>query len=144
MADTAQPRLARAEEAPAITRLIDAAYQPYRDQGIALPDVSGGVFDAIVSGQVWVIDDLSGVLMLSTTPPTAHLMNVAVSPDARGRGVGGVLIRLALQLANDAGCREIALATHVNMPDNVALYAHLGWQETGRDEKRVTMVRALP
>ncbi len=144
MANTIKPRLARAEEAPAITRLIDAAYQPYRDQGIALPDVSGGVFDAILSGQVWVMDDLSGVLMLTTTPPTAHLMNVAVSPKARGRGIGGVLIRHALHVSNDAGCREIALATHVDMPDNVALYAHLGWQETERDARRVMMVRALP
>lgn len=144
MAKSSQPRLARAEEASAITRLIDAAYQPYRDQGITLPDVSGGLFDVISAGQVWVMDDLSGVLMLTTTPPTAHLMNVAVSPDARGRGIGGVLIRLALRLSKDAGCSDIALATHVNMPDNVALYAHLGWRETERDESRVMMVRALP
>lgn len=144
MANTIKPRLARAEEAPAITRLIDAAYQPYLDQGIALPDVSGGVFDSIAEKQVWVMDDLSGVLMLTTTPPTAHLMNVAVSAEARGRGIGGVLIRQALHLATLAGCRDIALATHVNMPDNVALYAHLGWRETERDGNRVMMIRPLP
>ena len=144
MADATQPRLARAEEASAITRLIDAAYQPYRDQGITLPDVSGGVFESIAEGHVWVMEDLSGVLMLTTTPPTAHLMNVAVSPDARGRGVGGQLIRHALALASSAGCTEIALATHAEMPDNVALYAHLGWQETERNERRVLMVRPLP
>jgi GNAT superfamily N-acetyltransferase len=144
VADASQPRLARADEAPAITRLIDAAYQPYRDQNIALPDVSGGVIDAIEDGQVWVMDDLTGVLMLSTNPPTAHLMNMAVASQARGRGVGGVLIRFALQQAQDAGCENIALATHVDMPGNVALYTHLGWQETERDETRVKMVRPLP
>ncbi|WP_299425045.1 GNAT family N-acetyltransferase [uncultured Shimia sp.] len=144
MADATQPRLARAEEAPAITRLIDAAYQPYRDQNIALPDVSGGVADAIGNGQVWVMDDLTGVLMISTTPPTAHLMNVAVAAQARGRGLGGVLIRFALKLAQNAGCENIALATHVDMPDNIALYTHLGWQETERDESRLRMLRPLP
>lgn len=144
MADAAQPRLARAEEAPAIARLIDAAYQPYRDQALTLPDVSGGVSDSIAAGQVWVMDDLSGVLMLATEIPTAHLMNVAVAPDARGRGIGGQLIRWALELAQEAGCTEIALATHVDMPDNVALYVHLGWRETERDETRVMMVRPLP
>ncbi|NKW91300.1 GNAT family N-acetyltransferase [Rhodobacteraceae bacterium R_SAG9] len=143
MASASQPRQARAEEAPAIARLIDTAYQPYRDQGITLPDVSGGVSDSIAAGQVWVTDDLSGVLMLTTKLPTAHLMNVAVSPDARGRGIGGQLIRWALELAREAGCAEIALATHVDMPDNVALYAHLGWRETERDESRVMMVRSL-
>ncbi|SMP17389.1 GNAT family N-acetyltransferase [Shimia sagamensis] len=144
MADASQPRLARADEAPAIARLIDAAYQPYRDLNIALPDVSGGVTDAIEHRQVWVMDNLSGVLMLSTTPPTAHLMNVAVASQARGRGLGGVLIRFALKQAQDAECQDIALATHVDMPDNVALYAHLGWHETERDETRVMMVRPLP
>lgn len=144
MADAALPRPARAEEAAAIARLIDAAYLPYRDQGIALPDVSGGVSDSIAVGQVWVTDDLSGVLMLATEIPTAHLMNVAVSPDARGRGIGGQLIRWALELALEAGCTEIALATHVDMPDNVALYTRLGWRETERDETRVMMVRSLP
>ncbi|MCP4207977.1 MAG: GNAT family N-acetyltransferase [Shimia sp.] len=143
MANTAQSRLAGAAEAPAISRLIDAAYQPYRDQGITLPDVSGGVSDSIADGQVWVMDDHSGVLMLSTDPPTAHLMNVAVSPEARGRGIGGQLIRLALKLAQEAGCTEIALATHVDMPENVALYAHLGWREIERDETRVMMMRPL-
>jgi len=49
VADAALPRLARAEEAPAIARLIDAAYHPYRDQGITLPDVSGGVSDSIAA-----------------------------------------------------------------------------------------------
>ena len=144
MANAAQLRLARAEEAPAITRLIDAAYQLYRDQGIALPDISGGVSDSVAAGQVWVIDDLSGVLMLSTTPPTAHLMNVAVSPDARRRGIGGQLIRRAIKLAQEAGCTQISLATHVDLPDNVALYAHFGWKETARDATRVMMVRPLP
>ncbi len=144
MANASQPRLARAGEAPAIVRLIDAAYQTYRDQNMALPDVSGGVGEAIKDGQVWVMDDLSGALMLSTTPPTAHLMNVAVASQARGRGLGGLLIRFALKLAQDAGCENIALATHVDMPDNVALYSHLGWQETERDERRVRMLRPLP
>ncbi len=144
MANAAQPRLARAEEAPAITRLIDAAYQLYRDQGITLPDVSGGVSDSIAAGHVWVTDDLSGVVMLATEIPTAHLMNLAVAPDARGRGIGGQLIRWALELAQTAGCTEIALATHVDMRDNIALYTHLGWRETERDETRVKMVRSLP
>jgi GNAT superfamily N-acetyltransferase len=144
VADAAQPRLARAEEAPAIARLIDAAYQLYRDQGLTLPDVSGGVSDSVAVGQVWVVDDLSGVLVLSTTPPTAHLMNVAVSAEARGCGIGSQLIRWAIKLAQETGCTEISLATHVDIPDNVALYAHFGWKETARDATRVMMVRPLP
>ncbi len=140
-----RPRLALAQEAEAITRLIDAAYLVYRDQGIALPDVSGGVAEAISAGQVWVVgkDDLLGVLMLTCTPPQAHLMNVAVAPSGRGTGLGGLLIRHALRLAAQAGCHEMALATHRDLSDTLALYHHLGWRETERAGMRVLMTRAI-
>ncbi|MBO9395664.1 GNAT family N-acetyltransferase [Shimia sp. R9_2] len=146
MANAPQPRQAWADEAPAIARLIDAAYQPYRDAGIALPDVSGGVADAIAANQVWVLEDedLLGVLMLTLSPPQAHLMNVAVAPKARGRGIGGQLILFAITQATEAGCAEIALATHAQMPENVTLYDRYGWQISSRDDVRIRMLRALP
>ncbi|WP_422049153.1 GNAT family N-acetyltransferase [Shimia sp.] len=146
MANAPQPRQARADEAHAIARLIDAAYQPYRDAGIALPYVSGGVADAIAANQVWVLEDedLLGVLMLTLTPPQAHLMNVAVAPKARGRGIGGQLIRFAIVQATEAGCGEIALATHAEMPENVTLYERYGWQISARDNVRIRMLRKLP
>ncbi|MBO9407675.1 GNAT family N-acetyltransferase [Shimia sp. R9_1] len=145
MANAPQPRQARADEAPAIARLIDAAYQPYRDARIALPDVSGGVPDAIAANQFWVLEDknLLGFLMLTLTPPQAHLMNVAVAPTARGRGIGGQLIRFAIAQATAAGCAEIALATHAEMPENVTLYERYGWQICAREDVRIRMLRKL-
>ncbi|MGR3635776.1 MAG: GNAT family N-acetyltransferase [Shimia sp.] len=139
------PRLAHAYEAEAIARLIDAAYQPYRDQGVVLPDVSGGIDRAIAAGQIWVTGraEVQGVLMLALAPPKAHLMNVAVSPDARGKGLGGKLIGHAVALAKEVGCEEIALAAHVDLTENIALYQHLGWEEAGRDGNRVMMKRRL-
>lgn len=124
--------------------LIDAAYQPYRDRGIALPDVSGGLAEAIAAGQVWVIGEAPlGVLMMTTTPPDAHLMNIAVSAAAKGQGVGGRLIRFALDNARAVGCSRMALATHKDIPENVALYEHLGWQVTVREGMKVLMSREL-
>lgn len=140
-----QPRLAKSDEARAIAQMIDTAYLAYRDQGILLPDVSGGVDDAITAEQVWVVGapDLQGVLMLTCTPPQAHLMNVAVAPSGRGTGLGGLLIRHALLLAARAGCHEIALATHRDLTDNISLYQHLGWRVSGRDGMRVMMTRPI-
>lgn len=139
------PRLAHDSEVEAITRLIDAAYQPYRDQGVVLPDVSGGIDRMIAAGQVWVAGraEVQGVLIVAIAPPKAHLMNVAVSPDARGKGLGGKLIGHAVALAQDAGCDEIALATHVDLTGSIALYHHLGWEETGRECTRVMMSRGI-
>lgn len=139
------PRLAHDYEVEAITRLIDAAYQPYRDDGVVLPDVSGGIDRMIAAGQVWVTGraEVQGVLIVALAPPKAHLMNVAVSPHARGKGLGGKLIGHAVALAKEAGCDEIALATHVDLTGNIALYHHLGWEETGREGNRVMMSRGL-
>ncbi|MEP2532994.1 GNAT family N-acetyltransferase [Shimia sp.] len=139
------PRLAQPQEAAELAAMIDGAYQAYRDRGVALPDVSAGVPEAIAAGQVWTIGDapLMGVLMLNTQGDDAHLMNVAVAATAQGQGIGGILIRHALALANAAGCKGIALATHQDLSENLALYQHLGWSETGREGARVMMYRAL-
>lgn len=125
--------------------LIDAAYQAYRDQGVALPDVSSGVNEAISAGQVWVIGDgdLSGVLMLSTDGDDAHLINVAVAPTTRGQGQGSILIRHAIELARAAGCQRVVLATHCDLVDSISLYQHLGWIIFNREGQRVRMVRGL-
>nr|WP_280637786.1 GNAT family N-acetyltransferase [Shimia sp. R9_1] len=110
-----------------------------------MPDVSGGVPDAIAANQFWVLEDknLLGFLMLTLTPPQAHLMNVAVAPTARGRGIGGQLIRFAIAQATAAGCAEIALATHAEMPENVTLYERYGWQICAREDVRIRMLRKL-
>lgn len=124
--------------------LIDAAYQPCRDRGIVLPDVSGGLAEAIAAEQLWVIGEAPlGVLMMTTTPPDAHLMNIAVSAAAKGQGIGGQLIRFALDHARAVGCSRMALATHKDIPENVALYEHLGWQVTAREGMKVLMSRDL-
>ena len=45
--------------------------------------------------------------------------------------------------AKQRGYQELRLATHVALEDNVALYQHLGWIESGRDETRVYMTKAV-
>ena len=130
----------------ALCVLLDAAYQPYRDRGVALPDVTDGLDAEIAAGRVWIAASAHGalgLLNLSLDHPAAHLINVAVSPGAKGQGVGGALIRHALALATSAGCGSLDLATHHDLSENVALYQHLGWSITGREGARVLMSRAL-
>ncbi|MFY0679730.1 MAG: GNAT family N-acetyltransferase [Thalassovita sp.] len=145
-----QIRSALSTEAASLAELIDAAYQAYRDQGIALPDVSAGVDDAIAGGSVWVAETttgdgamVQGVLMVTLARPVAHLVNVAVAPNAAGQGVGGQLIRFAIELAQRAGCDRIDLATHRDLSSNISLYQHLGWEVTERDGPRVCLSRTL-
>lgn len=139
-----QIRRATRTDLPALRDIVPAAYAGYADAGIALPDVAGGLADDIDAGRLWLAGNPPlGVLAVATTQPNAHLMNVAVAPDAGGQGVGKALINHAVQAARAAGCAELRLTTHRLMPGNVALYEHLGWHVSGREGDKVFMTRAL-
>ena len=90
------------------------------------------VASAVVGGLVLVPQD--GFMLLA---------NVAVHPDHRGAGLGRALMALAETEALRHGHRELRLSTHVDMPETVQLYAHLGWKETGRRGNKVSMSKML-
>ncbi len=43
----------------------------------------------------------------------------------------------------EQGFHELRLNTHVDMPENVQLYTHLGWEETGQRGNKVSMRKML-
>jgi ribosomal protein S18 acetylase RimI-like enzyme len=89
----------------------------------------------IAAGQVWVLEDaggLAGALVLEAGPDGFLLDNIAVAPGQQGRGLGRRLIAFAEDQARAAGYAAVRLYTHVKMTENIALYARLGFVETGR------------
>ena len=50
---------------------------------------------------------------------------------------------LAETAARERGYRELNLTTHSLLHENISLYRHLGWRETGREGTRIFMQRAL-
>ncbi len=72
-----------------------------------------------------------------------RLANVAVHPDHKGAGLGRALMALAETEALDQGYREMRLTTHVDMPENVQLYAHLGWEQDYRRGNKVSMRKTI-
>lgn len=64
------------------------------------------------------------------------LDNVAVAPEAQGRGLGRELLAFAEQRASDAGFREIRLYTNEAMTKNIDLYERFGYVETHRAVER--------
>lgn len=142
------PAIRRAvlQDADAIKRCIDRAYAPVKQRLADLPDVSAGVEEDIAARVVYVAvigTALAGCAVLGIDGRQAHLMNIAVDPDFKGRGIGGHLIRAVEDHAQAAGSQELLLATHIGMPENVALYTHLGWSETGRTGNKVLMRKVL-
>ena len=144
-------RPARPEDAPAVRQLVQDAYGHYvarmgKPPGPMLDDYDRRIAD----GQAWVLEDegrLAGALVLEDLPGGVLLLdNVAVAPSAQGKGYGRALVAFAEVEARRRGHGEVRLYTHVLMRENLALYARLGFRETGRvSEKgyeRVYMAKA--
>lgn len=139
-------RRATVADVLALIACIDAAYASHAAQGIDLPPVSEGVGEDILDNVVWLAvedDELLGGVILSVAGEVAHLMNVAVHPDQSGRGIGRALITAATASAREAGHGRMRLATHKDMPANVALYEHLGWVVTGTEGDKILMELVL-
>ncbi len=139
-------RPAKITDLAGLKELIDAAYAGYHRRGIALPDVSGGLAEDMKQHHVTVAEGsgaLLGVSVVAAEGSKAHLMNIAVSPDASGKGVGKALLTNVETLARHQGCDTIGLATHVDIPENVALYEHLGWSVVTVDGSKVLMTKPL-
>ena len=132
-------RPAGAEDVPAIADLIDAAYQDYvpilgRKPRPMLDDHAART----ARGENFVGEDngaLLAVIALAQEHPGAlHIFNIAVHPDAQGRGLLRQLLAFAEAKARDDGLPLLTLYTNQLMTRNRAIYARLGFVEVGTEE----------
>ena len=136
-------RLATSDDVADLTDVLEAAYAPFLALG--LPPVTEGIEDDIRDHSVWVVEldgKIVGGIALSLDTG-AHIVNLAVHPDAGGHGVGKALIATASTAAASAGHETIHLATHVEMTGTQAFYRKLGWEETGREGNKVYFQKQL-
>ncbi len=140
-------RPAKTADAPALAACIDAAYARYTDRISDLPSVSEGLAEDIADNQVWVAvqgDEVIAGLVLVAGDGFLKLANLAVHPAHAGKGLGRKLIALSENEAKRQGYDEMRLSTHVDMPENIRLYQHLGWVELSRSANTVSMKKSLP
>ena len=141
-----QVRRALADDISGIRETLSAAYAPFVKALPDLPDVSAVDESDLANMTCWVAEDEDGVVavaMATQSGQVAHLANLAVKPTSGGQGLGRRMIDTVVQWAREARCREIALATHPDMGNNVALYEHLGWRIAESSDHKVTLVRRL-
>ena len=139
-------RRAKAQDAGPLSDCIDAAYSVYASRMTDLPSVSDGIAQTIESSRVWVAeteDGIIGGIILAPHEDFMMLENVAVRSDSSGMGVGAALIRQAEADCLELGLHQLRLSTHIDMPQNVRLYEHLGWQESGRSGNKVLMCKDI-
>ena len=129
-------RPARPGEAGVIRDLVRRAYAVYvprmgREPGPMADDYEQRVAD----NSAYVLEaggGVAGILVLLCAKDRLLMDNVAVDPPCQGRGYAGALIAFAEREAARRGYPEISLYTHQTMTENLAMYAHLGYQETHR------------
>ena len=145
-------RRAQPTDRAAVEQIVRDAYSLYIERigkppGPMLDDYAALIADGTVS----VLEDGDGtiVAIIVLLPKPDHLLldNIAVRPDRQGRGLGRQLIAFAEAEARRLGHAELRLYTHQKMTENIALYARLGFVETGRGQEagydRVFMTKRL-
>ena len=74
---------------------------------------------------------LVGYLVVSRYVDAWHVMNVAVDPPHRGRGIGTMLLERLFELTVDDARRGYTLEVRVSNETAIALYERLGFESRG-------------
>lgn len=74
---------------------------------------------------------LLGYAVCWTVAGESHLLNIAVSPDVRGRGVGAALLRECIRRGARAGSRLIYLEVRAGNDHAIRLYRNAGFEFAG-------------
>jgi [ribosomal protein S18]-alanine N-acetyltransferase len=87
--------------------------------------ISLGAFDADAGGR------LVGYLIISRYVDAWHVMNIAVAPEYRRRGIATVMLHELFRLTEDDARRGYTLEVRVSNASAIGLYERLGFHATG-------------
>ncbi len=82
----------------------------------------------------WVYEDdtgINGYAVMSMGAGEAHLLTVVVRPECRGNGLGKLLVRHLLHIAQDHKAESILLEVRPSNKVAVYMYRNLGFNEVG-------------
>lgn len=112
------------------------AIMPIENRAYPFPWTRGIFRDCLQAGYPgWLLLQdgvVTGYGVISLAAGEAHVLNVCVSPDAQGRGLGRFLFRALVKLARDRGAERVFLEVRPSNPNAIALYDSEGFNEIGR------------
>jgi ribosomal protein S18 acetylase RimI-like enzyme len=80
----------------------------------------------------WDAGRLVGCLFAAEAEDALYLTKLAVAPARRGEGIGRALVEAAAEAARARGLAALTLSTRVELTENHAAFARMGFRETGR------------
>ncbi|GAB5449459.1 GNAT family N-acetyltransferase [Gymnodinialimonas sp.] len=137
---TIPTRIARPEDAEAVTALVQAAYAPWVEVIGAMPGPMLDDYAKLIKEEwVGVSEDTLGifkVMVLLDQGDTLLIDNMAVRPDMQGKGWGKRMLDSADMIASEAGFSRMRLYAHEKMQSNIDLYERHGFTITHRVTER--------
>jgi ribosomal protein S18 acetylase RimI-like enzyme len=123
-------------DAPRLTALVQAAYEPYVERLDGPPRPMTDDYTEVVRTQRVTVaergDRIVGLIVLGVDDEGFLIDNVAVDPADQGGGVGRALLEHAEAEARRTGFDSIYLYTHERMVENLTLYSRIGYVEYDR------------
>jgi len=87
----------------------------------------------------WLVSEEDGVVTgyigAQSVPPEADVMNIAVAPDSRGKGLGAQLLHAMTALLHRQGIKALFLEVRPSNSAAIALYERYGFAQVGRRPK---------
>ena len=122
-----------------VRRLLDDEVATVLAAGLELSRLDGGTLRSPTGFYVVAWSDgapLGHAHLALSSPP--ELQDVLVLPAARGRGVGSALVSAVCDEARALGAAELRLMVSAANDGAAALYARLGFTDTGLPARHVT------
>lgn len=131
-------RWARADDAAAVTRLVNAAYAVeqffVRGDRVSMEVVKGLIADsAVLVATDDDADDVTACVHIEIRGDRGYFGMLAVDPVRQGAGLGRALIAAAEGEARRAGCRAMDIKVVNLRGDLLHFYGRLGYRPTGTE-----------
>lgn len=139
-------RACRDQDADAVVEVLARAYAGTADEGWTREqfDERRG-YEWFDPADLLVADEDGRIVALHWTKrrddATGEVYNLAVHPDAQGRGLGGLMLRAGLAHLAERGCRDVVLWVDRANARGLRLYGAHGFEPRWED---VALVRELP
>ena len=135
-------RRAVANDAAAIAALLYKAFVEYRslytDKGFeATTPEREEIEERINKKAVWVVlnsHTIAGTVSVFPQKDQLYVRSLAVSPEARGKGIGEMLMEHVHEMAFASGCSCIKLTTTPFLLPAIKLYEKFGFEAQGKDD----------
>lgn len=137
--DDIRIRVASPDEAQAISKVLLDAFEEYRaaysDQAFAATTpTSEQVAIRMSEGPIWVAlleDVIIGTVSAVSKNEGLYVRGMAITPEARGKSVGNLLLESVERYARSCGYRHLTLSTTPFLARAIRLYERWGFTRSG-------------